>query len=88
MQTASPHKPMPIERLQGAFLQHIREQEAPVTVFLINGVKLQGVVAGFDNFAIMLVRDGFSQIVYKHAISTIMPVSPIRLEAESSKAGT
>jgi len=52
----------------------------PVTVFLINGVKLQGVITSFDNFCMMLRRDGHSQLVYKHAISTVMPSSPINLQ--------
>jgi host factor-I protein len=65
--------------LQDTFLEHVREQKTPLTVFLRNGVKLEGVVVSFDNFSIMLVRDGFSQLIYKHAILTIMPVSPIKL---------
>ena len=52
----------------------------PVTVFLINGVKLQGMITSFDNFCMMLRRDGHSQLVYKHAISTVMPSSPINLQ--------
>jgi host factor-I protein len=51
----------------------------PVTVFLINGVKLQGVITWFDNFCILLRRDGQSQLVYKHAVSTIMPSQPVNL---------
>jgi host factor-I protein len=67
--------------LQDTFLEHVREQKTPLTIFLVNGVKLQGVVASFDNFSIMLVRDGYSQLIYKHAISTVMPDAPIKLEA-------
>jgi host factor-I protein len=51
----------------------------PLTIFLTNGVKLQGVVGSFDGFTVLLVRDGFSQLVYKHAISTLMPSSPLKL---------
>ena len=51
----------------------------PLTIFLVNGVKLQGVVTWFDNFCVLLRRDGHSQLVYKHAISTIMPGHPIQL---------
>jgi len=53
--------------------------KTPLTIFLVNGVKLQGVVTWFDNFCVLLRRDGHSQLVYKHAISTIMPGHPIQL---------
>jgi host factor-I protein len=66
---------------QELFLNYIRKEKNPVTVFLTNGVKLQGVIAGFDNFAILLKRDGHLQLVYKHAVSTIMPGSFINLTA-------
>jgi host factor-I protein len=68
-----------IQNLQDQFLNHIRKNKTPVTVFLINGVKLQGIITWFDNFCVLLRRDGHSQLVYKHAISTVMPVSPIQL---------
>jgi len=55
------------------------QQKTPLTIFLVNGVKLQGVVTWFDNFCVLLRRDGHSQLVYKHAISTIMPGQPIQL---------
>lgn len=72
------------QNLQDAFLNHVRKNKVPVTVFLINGVKLQGVITWFDNFCVLLRRDGQSQLVYKHAISTIMPGQPISLyEGES-----
>lgn len=67
------------QNLQETFLNHIRKQKVPVTVFLVNGVKLQGVLTSFDNFCVLLRRDGQSQMVYKHAISTIMPSQPITL---------
>jgi len=67
------------QNLQDAFLNHVRKTKVPVTVFLINGVKLQGVISWFDNFCVLLRRDGQSQLVYKHAISTIMPSQPISL---------
>ena len=60
------------QNLQDAFLNQVRKEKNSVTVFLINGVKLQGVITWFDNFCILLRRDGQSQLVYKHAISTIM----------------
>lgn len=65
--------------LQDAFLNHVRKNKVPVTVFLVNGVKLQGILTWFDNFCVLLRRDGQSQLVYKHAISTVMPSQPINL---------
>jgi host factor-I protein len=67
------------QNLQDAFLNHVRKTKVPVTIFLINGVKLQGVITWFDNFCVLLRRDGQSQLVYKHAISTVMPAQPINL---------
>lgn len=66
--------------MQDAFLNLLRKSKAPVTVFLVKGVKLQGIVTWFDNFSILLRRDGQSQLVYKHAVSTIMPGQPIDAE--------
>ena len=63
--------------LQDLFLNHLRRDKTPVTMFLVKGVKLQGIVTWFDNFSILLRRDGQSQLVYKHAVSTIMPSVPI-----------
>jgi host factor-I protein len=63
--------------LQDQFLNHLRRDKTPVTMFLVKGVKLQGIVTWFDNFSILLRRDGQSQLVYKHAISTIMPSVPV-----------
>ncbi len=69
--------------LQDVFLNTVRKTKTPVTMFLVNGVKLQGVITWFDNFSVLLRRDGHSQLVYKHAISTVMPANPIQLfEAE------
>lgn len=65
--------------LQDVFLSNVRKNKTPVTVFLVNGVKLQGVITWFDNFCVLLRRDGSSQLVYKHAISTVMPAHPIQL---------
>ena len=75
------------ENLQDVFLNNVRKSKAPVTVFLVNGVKLQGIITWFDNFCVLLRRDGHSQLVYKHAISTIMPVSPISLYDENDETG-
>lgn len=65
--------------VQDVFLNHVRKNKTPLTVFLINGVKLQGVVTWFDSFSMLLRRDGHSQLVYKHAISTVMPQGAIQL---------
>jgi host factor-I protein len=65
------------QNLQDQFLNLLRKNKTPVTMFLVKGVKLQGIVTWFDNFSILLRRDGQSQLVYKHAISTIMPSAPI-----------
>ena len=63
--------------LQDVFLNYLRREKMPVTMFLVKGVKLQGIVTWFDNFSVLLRRDGESQLVYKHAISTIMPGQPV-----------
>ena len=67
------------QNLQDVFLNSVRKTKTPLTIFLVNGVKLQGVVTWFDNFCVLLRRDGLSQLVYKHAISTIMPAAPVQL---------
>jgi host factor-I protein len=73
------------QNLQDQFLNLLRKNKVPVTMFLVKGVKLQGIVTWFDNFSILLRRDGQSQLVYKHAISTIMPSQPI--DADMFSAG-
>jgi host factor-I protein len=75
-------KALPTEKtqnVQDVFLNHVRKAKTPVTVFLVNGVKLQGIITWFDNFSVLLRRDGHTQLVYKHAISTVMPGAPIQL---------
>ena len=67
------------QNLQDTFLNHVRKGKIPVTIFLVNGVKLQGLVSWFDNFCVLLKRDGHAQLVYKHAISTVMPLQPVNL---------
>ena len=75
------------QNVQDVFLNHVRKNKTPLTIFLINGVKLQGIVSWFDNFCVLLRRDGHSQLVYKHAISTIMPGQPVHLmETETTEA--
>jgi host factor-I protein len=73
-------KPM----LQDLFLQAAARQSEPMTIFLVNGVMLQGAVAGFDQFSLLLERGGQVQLVYKHAISTLQPGHPLNLGGESS----
>ncbi|MSO81264.1 MAG: RNA chaperone Hfq [Alphaproteobacteria bacterium] len=68
-----------LQNVQDVFLNNIRKNKTPVTIFLVNGVKLQGVVTWFDNFSVLLRRDAHSQLVYKHAISTVMPSVPVQL---------
>ena len=80
-ETAAKPAPAPAggkgQNLQDLFLNQLRRSKTPVTMFLVKGVKLQGIVTWFDNFSILLRRDGQSQLVYKHAISTIMPGQPL-----------
>ena len=71
--------------LQDTFLNSVRKSRNPVTLFLVNGVKLQGVITWFDNFSVLLRREGTVQLVYKHAISTIMPSLPVDLLGEDSE---
>jgi host factor-I protein len=67
------------QNLQDVFLNNVRKSKVPVTVFLVNGVKLQGIITWFDNFSLLLRRDGHSQLLYKHAVSTLMPAQAIQL---------
>lgn len=67
------------ENIQDQFLNHLCKHKTPSTVFLLNGVKLQGIISGFDNFSVLLRRESHSQLIYKHAISTIMPNDPVQL---------
>lgn len=65
--------------VQDAFLNHIRKNKTPLTVFLVNGVKLQGTITWFDSNTILLRREGHAQLIYKHAISTLMPHGPVSI---------
>ena len=73
--------------LQDSFLNAVRKTKNPVTLFLVNGVKLQGVITWFDNFSVLLRREGTVQLVYKHAISTVMPSLPLDLMGEEVEEG-
>lgn len=75
------------QNVQDVFLNKIRKEKMTVTVFLVNGVKLQGIVTWFDNFSMLLRRDSSVQLVYKHAISTIMPGGPLQLYDPAEEGG-
>ncbi len=76
------------QSLQDTFLNALRKTKTPLTIFLVNGVKLQGIITWFDNFCVLLRRDGHSQLVYKQAISTIMPSAPVSLfESDEDESG-
>ena len=68
-----------VNNLQDMFLNNLRRSKTPVTMFLVKGVKLQGIITWFDNFSVLLRRDGQAQLIYKHAISTIMPSQKVDL---------
>ncbi len=68
------------QNVQDDFLNNIRQNKISVTVFLVNGVKLQGLITWFDSFSLLLRRDGHTQLIYKHAISTIMPSEAVAVE--------
>ncbi len=68
-----------VNNLQDLFLNSLRRSKIPVTMFLVKGVKLQGIITWFDNFSVLLRRDGNAQLIYKHAISTVMPAQPLDL---------
>jgi len=68
--------------LQDAFLNQVRKENIPVTLYLVNGFQLKGMVKGFDNFTVVLEVEGKQQMVYKHAISTLMPLKAVNLMLE------
>lgn len=68
------------QNVQDDFLNDIKKNKVAVTVFLINGVKLQGLITWFDSFSLLLRRDGHTQLIYKHAVSTIMPSTAVDVE--------
>ena len=70
------------ETLQDCFLNEIRREHQLVTVFLMNGFQMKGVITGFDSFVVCLVSDGRQQMIYKHAISTVVPPKPVPLDGE------
>lgn len=70
------------QNLQDAFLNYIRREKIPVTLFLMNGFQLRGVVRSFDSFVVLIDADGRQQMIYKHAISTVAPARPISLDPQ------
>ena len=68
-----------IINLQDAILKEVRREKVPVTLFLMNGFQLRGVITGYDSFVVVLNTDGKQQMIYKHAISTLVPVRPLKL---------
>ena len=72
------------QNLQDLFLNQARKENLAVTMFLMNGFQLRGVIRGFDGFTVILDSDGKQQMIYKHAISTVVPVRPLPLEAPES----
>jgi len=70
--------------LQDTFLNQIRKENLPVTIYLVNGFQLKGLIKGFDNFTVVIEFEGRQQMVYKHAISTVMPIRPINFMATSA----
>ena len=67
--------------LQDAILNEVRKERVPVTLFLMNGFQLRGIITGFDSFVVVLVSDGKQQMIYKHAISTLVPMKPMKAAA-------
>jgi len=70
--------------LQDAVLKEVQRDKIPVTLFLMNGFQLRGTITGFDSFVVVLVSDGKQQMIYKHAISTLVPVRPLKATAVSA----
>ncbi|MGI6548809.1 MAG: RNA chaperone Hfq [Syntrophomonadales bacterium] len=72
--------------MQDAFLNQIRREKIPVTIYLVNGFQIKGVIRGFDNFTAIVEQEGRQQMVYKHAISTIAPIKPISILTMDSRS--
>ena len=70
--------------LQEAILKEVRREHVPVTLFLMNGFQLRGTITGYDNFVVVLVTDGKQQMIYKHAISTLVPIRPLKAAAATA----
>ena len=73
-----------VMNLQDAILKEVRREKVPVTLFLMNGFQLRGTVSGYDNFVVVLITDGKQQMIYKHAISTLAPIRPLKAAATTA----
>ena len=73
-----------VMNLQDAILKEVRREKVPVTLFLMNGFQLRGPVSGYDNFVVVLVTDGKQQMIYKHAIYTLVPIRPLKLGGQTA----
>ena len=73
-----------VMNLQDAILKEVRREKIPVTLFLMNGFQLRGTVSGYDNFVVVLITDGKQQMIYKHAISTLAPIRPLKAAAPTA----
>lgn len=71
--------------IQDTFLNQVRKENIPITIYLVNGFQLKGLIRGFDNFTIVIDSDGKQQLVYKHAISTFTPLKPVSLMVENKE---
>ena len=72
------------QNIENTFLGELKNKEVSVTVFLVNGVKLQGIITWFDDNSVLLRRDGFTQLIYKHSVSTVMPSTPIDIDVANN----
>ena len=70
--------------LQEAVLRECRRDKTPVTLFLMNGFQLRGIITGYDNFVVVLISEGKQQMIYKHAISTLAPIKPLKAAATTA----
>ena len=70
--------------LQDAILKEVRRDKVPVTLFLMNGFQLRGTITGYDSFVVVLVSEGKQQMIYKHAISTLVPIKPLKATATTA----
>ena len=73
-----------VMNLQDAILKEVRRERIPVTLFLMNGFQLRGVITGYDSFVVVLNTDGKQQMIYKHAISTLVPVRPLKANGQTA----
>ncbi|WCK52401.1 RNA chaperone Hfq [Aneurinibacillus sp. Ricciae_BoGa-3] len=72
--------------IQDTFLNHLRKGNVPVTIYLVNGFQLRGLIKAFDNFTVVIDTEGKQQLVYKHAISTFLPQRPVSLMPENGES--